>query len=249
MDLDRRLAEAIAAVKGVHFDAGGMTCDYAALSLSGERGRLAACLADLAALDPGLVRIPGKTAFWINIFNAVVLRDSPELELADRVADVQAFFERPRLKLGAFAYSLDDIQHGLLRGNLAKHGRLRAPMSRTDPRLAHMPLAFDERIHFAMYSASRSSPALRVFEAGKLERELEEATAEYIRRTVRCERDGAKLVLPRQFRWYPGDFGGEQGIIEFVAAFLDEEYVVAIDRRRGRVKLRYAGFDWTLNRK
>ena len=57
------------------------------------------------------------------------------------------------------------------------------------------------------------------------------------------------LVLPRQFRWYPGDFGGEQGIIEFVAAFLDEEYVVAIDRRRGRVKLRYAGFDWTLNRK
>src|SRR3982750_677816 len=119
MDLDRQLAEAIAAVKAAHFDAAGTACDYGALGLSPERGRLAGYLADLAALDPGLVRIQAKTAFWINVFNAVVLRDSPELDLARNVAQVQAFFERPRLNLGGLAYSLDDIQHGVLRGNLA----------------------------------------------------------------------------------------------------------------------------------
>lgn len=249
MDLDRQLVEAIAAVKAAHFDAGGTACDYAALGASRERGRLAAYLADLQALDPKRVRIPAQTAFWINIFNAVVLRDAPELEVAGSMREMQAFFETARLKFGGLAYSLDDIQHGLLRGNLAKHGRLRAPMSRGDPRLAHMPLAYDERIHFAMYCAARSSPALRVFEAGQLERQLDEASAEYIRGAVRVEQDGARIVLPRQFQWYSGDFGGEQGIIEFVTAWLDEAAVEAVDRRRGHVKLRYTDFDWTLNRR
>jgi hypothetical protein len=178
-----------------------------------------------------------------------VLRDALELALAASVREVEAFFERPRVAVGGLVYSLDDVQHGLLRGNLPKHGRLRPPMRRDDPRLSHMPLAFDERIHFALFSAARSSPALAVFEAGALERQLDAAAGAYVRRSVRVEQDGAVLVLPRQFRWYPADFGHAQGIIEFVAAWLDEETVAAIDRRRGRVSLRYADFDWTLNRK
>jgi hypothetical protein len=249
MDPDRELADAIAAIKATHFDAAGTACDYSALSISGERERLRACLAALESADPRRLRIPAQTAFWINVFNAAVLRDAHELAWTRKLAEVEAFFERPRLKVGGLSYSLDDIQHGLLRGNLPKHRRLRPPMSRADPRLAHMPLAFDERMHFAMYSASRSSPALRVFEAGELERELEEATANYISHTVRCEQGGALLVLPLQFRWYAADFGGEQGIIGFVSAFLDDDAVAAIDRRRGRVKLRYSEFDWTLNRR
>ena len=66
---------------------------------------------------------------------------------------------------------------------------------------------------------------------------------------MRVEKDGALVVLPRQFYWYPGDFGGERGALEFALARLEEERVDLVDRRRGRVKIRYAEFDWTLNRK
>lgn len=249
MDSGTQLVEAIDAVKAAHFDAEGQACDYAALAASPERGRLAALLGDLQAIDMKRLRIPAQTAFWINVFNATVLRDAIELAYAGGVREVEAFFERPRIAIGGLAYSLDDVQHGLLRGNLPKHGRLRAPMSRDDPRLAFMPLAFDERIHFALFSAARSSPALRAFEAGALEGQLDAAAGAYVRRTVRIEQDGAVVVLPRQFRWYPGDFGDARGIIDFVAAWLEEDVVAAIDRRRGRVKLHYAEFDWTLNRK
>jgi hypothetical protein len=249
MDPGRELAEAIAAIKAAHFDAEGNACDYAALAASSQRGRLAARLGDLQGIDLKRLRIPAQTAFWINIFNAAVLRDAMELAFAESVREVEAFFERPRISVGGLAYSLDDVQHGLLRGNLAKHGRLRAPMSRDDPRLAFMPLAFDERIHFALFSAARSSPALQAFEAGALEGQLDAAAGAYVRRMVRIEQDGAVVVLPRQFRWYASDFGDAHGIIEFVAAWLEEDAVAAIDRRRGRVKLRYADFDWTLNRK
>ena len=238
--------EALAAARQAHFDANG-ACDHAALQASAERAQVGACLAELEAFDLHRVAIPAQTAFWLNVFNAVVLRDSAELAGASSERAASAFFERPRLKVGAFTYSLDDIEHGLLRGNLPKYGARRAPMQRDDPRLAYMPLAYDERMHFAMYSASRSSPTLNAFGAGRLDAELEDATARYLQRHVRVESEGAVVVLPRQFQWYADDFGGERNALDFALARLDDEAVDLVDRRRGRVKVRYAEFDWRPN--
>jgi hypothetical protein len=165
------------------------------------------------------------------------------------VLDTEGFFERECLRVAGLGFSLDDIEHGLLRGNRHKPGRLRAPMAKDDPRLAFTPLIYDERMHFALYTASRSSPALRAFHAGQLERELEDAAGEYVRRSARVEQDGALLVVPKLFHWYAADFGGENGVLEFVLARLGDEAVDLVDRRAGRVKLRYAEYDWRLNAK
>lgn len=248
--LDRELAEAIEAARRAHFDPQGAACDYAALARSPERERLAACLFALAGFDIKRAQIPSQLAFWINVFNAGVLRDARELESAASVREVEAFFERPRLRIGEHSYSLDDIQHGLLRGNVAKPGRSRAPMERGDPRLEYMPIVFDERMHFGLHSACRSSPPLRAFDGGKLDRQLEEASADYIRPNVRVERRGAVLFLPRLFRWFADDFGGESGILDFVVSRIEDEALVdMIDQRLGHVALRYPDFDWTLNRR
>jgi hypothetical protein len=56
-------------------------------------------------------------------------------------------------------------------------------------------------------------------------------------------------VAPRLLQWYAGDFGGESGVVQFVLGRLDEEAVEKVDRKRGRVKLQYSGFDWALNRR
>src|SRR5688500_5225036 len=250
MTPEAQLADALQTARDTHFDAGGAACDYTALVASRERGQLAACLFELEGFDVRRAHIPAQMAFWINVFNAGVLRDAPELEFASSARAVQAFFERPRLRIGAHLYSLDDIEHGLLRGNVPKQGRLRAPMGREDPRLEYMPILFDERMHFALHSACRSSPPLRVYDGGKLDKQLEEATADYLRRTVSVESQGAVIVLPRLFRWFAADFGGESGIVEFVVARIDDEALVEmVDRRQGRVKLKYNDFDWTLNSK
>ena len=248
-DPERQLTEVLDGLRSAHFDPDGIACDFTGLADSKERGRLAACLAELESFDPKQVRIAGQTAFWINLFNAGVLRDAPELELTVGERDLQTFFERPRLKIFGHRFSLDDIHHGLLRGNMPKHGRLRPPMAQDDPRRAYMPIAYDERMHFAMYCASRSSPALRVFETGKVDVQLEQAAAGYIRRTARIDRDGAVVVAPRLLQWYGADFGGESGVVEFVLGRLDEDAVEKVDRKRGRVKLQYSAFDWSLNRR
>ena len=247
MEPERQLAEALRALRVAHFDAAGVSLGLGALSASPERGRVAACLAALESFDPKQLRIAAQTAFWLNVFNAALLRDAPELELAAGERDIEAFLERPRVKMFGHRFALDDIHHGLLRGNQAKHGRMRAPMSRSDPRLAYMPIAYDERLHFALHCATGSSPGLRVFEAGKVDAELERAASEYIQRSSRVERSGEVVVAPRLLQWYAADFGGEHGVMEFVLGHLgDDEAVERADRQRGRVKLQYAAYDWSL---
>ena len=233
----------------MHFDAPGLACDYRALAASRERGHLAVCLARLEDFDPKQVRIAAQMAFWINLFNAAVLRDAPELTLAGDEREMEAFFERPRLRIFGHQFSLDEIYHGLLRGNAPAHGRLQAPMRRDDPRLAHMPIAFDERLHFALFRGTRSSPAFRVFEGGKLDLQLEEAATEYVQRLARVEHDGATLTAPKLLQWYAEDFGGERGVLEFVLARLDDASLERAERAGERIRLRYGTFDWTLNRR
>lgn len=252
MEPDRELPQALAAL-AAHFDADGLACDYAALAVSRERGHLAVCLAALEDFDPRQVRIAGQTAFWINVFNAGVLRDAPELalelELDDAARRMQAFFERPRLRIFGQPFSLDQIYHGLLRGNVAAHGRLGAPIKRGDPRLDYTPIAFDERVHFALFCGSRSSPAFRVFEGGKLDLELEQAAERYLRRMTQVEPDGSAVTLPQLLHWYVQDFGGERGLLEFALQRLDDASLERAERNLGRLKVRYGAFDWRLNRR
>jgi hypothetical protein len=223
------LAQALEELKG-HLDAHG-AWDIGALTASSVHGRLAAALAGLAEFDPRRMRIPAQMAFWLNVYNAAVVRDLPEFDAGE-------FFSRPRLRLAGHAWSLDDVEQGMLRGNL----------KRNDPRLALAPVTFDERAYFALYRACRSSPPLRVYQAERIEDQLEDAAREFVRATVRVKEEGAKVKVPKLFQWYAEDFGGADGVLEFVVARLDDAAVELIDRRQGRVKIKYLDHDWTLNR-
>jgi hypothetical protein len=250
MDPDQELPRALAAM-APFFDADGRACDWAALGASRERGHLAVLLEALAGFDPAGVRIAGQTAFWINVFNAALLRDAPELVLAleGGKPELRPYFGRPRLKLRGLDYSLDDLYHGVLRGNAPAPGHLGPPMPRDDPRLAHVPLALDERLHFALYRGARSSPAFRVFGAGKLDAQLDEAAERYIRREARVEPDGRTVVAPKLLEWYAADFGGKGGALEFVLDKLDEAAFARAEPHMGRHRLRFAEFDWGLARR
>ena len=64
---------------------------------------------------------------------------------------------------------------------------------------------------------------------------------------MRVEQAGALVTLPRQFYWFREDFGGEQSALGFALARLDDTLVDQVDARRGKVKVRYADFDWTMS--
>lgn len=245
-----QLYQALARVRAAHFDASGRAGDFVALRRVEHARHLETAVAALAEFDPRSLPISRPIVFWLNAYNASVVLAARACAPGEPVSGIPGLFDRPRLTVCGQAFALDDIEHGLLRGNAPKYGRWSGPLARDDPRIAFTPMLYDERVHFALYSACRSSQPLRVFGGEPVDDQLEVAVRECVRHEVRVAEDGAWIEVPRLFKWYPGDFGGERGIVDFVLARIDDDALVdRVDARRGDVKLVYKPFDWTLNQR
>jgi hypothetical protein len=183
-----------------------------------------------------------QLAFLINAYNAftvkLVLTRYPGLT---SIKDLGSLLRSPWKKaffmlLGA-ERSLDDVEQGLIRA----------------------PGAFDEpRIHFAVNCASIGCPMLRerAYVADRLDAQLEESARRFLGDRSRNRYDPAsgELEVSRIFDWYKADFEkGHRGIgsvSQFLARYADALADGASARdlvRRGRVKINYLDYDWTLN--
>jgi hypothetical protein len=72
------------------------------------------------------------------------------------------FYNHTCYNLGGYNYCLNDIEHGLLRGNKKPRNTYTRMFTPSDPRLKAAVLVWDPRIHFALVRGSRSCPVLRV---------------------------------------------------------------------------------------
>jgi hypothetical protein len=246
-DAPALLEAALYGAVSTHYDAAAQCFDYEGFAASREFPDLRAAGRALAAFDCGSLRIGLRLAFWLNVYNALVLHAVVARRATRGVRGISDFFSASCYVVGGYRFSLDDIEHGLLRVS-AQAGPFGGPIARDDPRSAFTPYVFDERVHFAMYSACRSSAPLAVFRAEGLDAALERATRAHLERHVRVADAGAALVVPKVFDWYAADFGGDDGVRQFVIARIEREAdLAALDAAGGRPRLRYADFDWTLN--
>ncbi len=184
---------------------------------------------------------PEQLAFLINAYNAwtlkLILGAYPDLE---SIKDLGSLFQSPWKKrfipLLEETRSLDDIEHGLIRGS----GRYNDP-----------------RIHFAVNCASIGCPALRneAYRGDRLEAQLEEATRLFLADRSRNRAVGDNtLEISSIFKWYKEDF--ESGwrdaatLARFLALYgaslgLDAEQIGQL--RAGAYDITYLDYDWELN--
>eukprot|EP00164_Ancoracysta_twista_P006378 GFYU01008869.1.p1 GENE.GFYU01008869.1~~GFYU01008869.1.p1 ORF type:complete len:442 (-),score=79.07 GFYU01008869.1:27-1352(-) len=65
----------------------------------------------------------------------------------------------------------------------------------------------DNRTHFALVLGTISSPRLRLYRAETLDDQLDEATREYLDKTVEASAKKNAVLLPRVLKWYAHEFG------------------------------------------
>ena len=247
-DAPQLLAAALSSACAAHYDRARHAFDYARFAESPEFDELRVAARALADFDCAGLHIGLRLAFWLNVYNGLVLHAVVARRAFSGVRAVGDFFTASQYMVGGHVFSLDEIEHGLLRVNAPRLAFGAKPLRRGEPRHALAPFVFDERVHFAMYSACRSSPAPAAYAAGNLAESLERATCAYLAAHVRLAADGAALVVPKLFDWYAADFGGKRGVLEFVLARMPGDDVEAAVERHGLgLRLRYADFDWTLN--
>jgi hypothetical protein len=232
----------------------GERVDYAALRASPLYGDFRIYTAKLRAFDPAaLTDQNARLALWINMYNALVLDAVIAFGVRRNVMERRAgmnFFRQAAYLVGGQRVSCDDIEHGILRTNRGHPLYPGKQFGSSDPRLKWVIEPFEARIHFALNCASRSCPPIRAYSPEKLDSQLDLATRSYLASDVEIATKENALYLSSIFKWFAGDFGGRDGVIDFVLSHLSETTERTwLMQRRDRVSLRYKPYDWSLNSK
>jgi hypothetical protein len=190
-----------------------------------------------------------KTAFWINLYNSLVIHGIIALDVSKTVKEIYDFFGRIHYTIGVSDYSADDIEHGILRGNHRPPYGFFHPFAEDDPRISYAVEEADPRIHFALVCGSSSCPPINYYVADQLETQLEMATKNFI--------NGAEVeILPQQnllklspiFKWYRADFGGQKGVLEFLSRYRhNAEDCTFLLEQGSHAKIEWKDYDWALN--
>lgn len=193
-----------------------------------------------------------QMAFWINAYNAVtmyaIITNYP-IQYGGLIArlrfpkssirQIKRVWATPYFELAGRSRSLDEIEHGILRGTFD-----------------------DPRIHFALVCASIGCPVLRreAYAGERLESQLEDDTRRFIEDTakVRLDREGNNLYVSSIFDWYAEDFRSDappawlepydkkyRGFMAFLVEYLDEDVKEHIGREQPRIE--FLEYDWSLN--
>ncbi len=182
-----------------------------------------------------------QLTFLINAYNAwtveLILTGYPDIK---SIKDLGSLFQSPWKKwfipLLGETRSLDDIEHGLIRGS----GRYNDP-----------------RIHFAVNCASVGCPALRpeAYVAGKLDQQLEDAIRNFLSDRTRNSLESGALHVSSIFKWYREDFEkgwrGAASLGQFLALYrqplgLDEGTANRLSPNG--IDIEFLDYDWRLNR-
>ena len=201
--------------------------DYA--GLAGQRASLDAYLAGLAEADPAALGSPQEPlAFWINAYNACVIREVLDRYPLRSVKDVRGFFDRERCRVGGEALTLNEIE--------AK-GRALG----------------DWRIHVGLVCGSTSCPPLRpeAYQAARVSEQLDDQARRFLNDPVHGARvDGNILWVSKIFKWYASDFVPSGPMTATSLWPLISRYILQLESLIAdptRVSLKFLDYDWTLN--
>ncbi len=208
-------------LRGLFYDGHHQCVDYERIRQSDYYQRYRQTVSALAGFDPGALKTDAeRIAFWVNVYNAFIIHGVVELEIARSVKEVHRFFSRIQYRIGGRLYTPDDIEHGILRGNVRPHFRLFKHFSRQD-----------HRLNFRVRQPDTSAQV-------------------FINSTTRLDKTRRILKLSEIFRWYRRDFNlHDSALIHYLADYLyDQENAKWLKQHAEKLRIHYEPYDWRLNR-
>jgi hypothetical protein len=157
-----------------------------------------------------------RKAFWLNIYNAftqILLRERPE-----RYRFRSIFFMRRYVKVAGKKMSLNKVENGMLRSSklLFGFGYIVNPLALGFERKFRVREE-DPRIHFALNCGAETCPPIKFYSSEEIDSQLEKATETYLNQEIEIREE--EILVPRVFHWYRGDFGGKEGIKNFLSEY------------------------------
>ncbi len=179
-----------------------------------------------------------KKAFWINLYNGYVnssLHKNPDL-----YKDRGEFFSAKNIIVAGKTFSLDVIEHGVLRRSKIKwslgyFNKLFPNKTERALRVRHL----DKRIHFALNCGAKSCPPIAFYNSENINQQLDVATKAYLTGEANYNATENKLYLPAIMGWFRRDFGGKKKMINMVKS-------LNIVPEKASPSIEFKPYDWTL---
>ena len=181
-----------------------------AVKMKQETQELCKTLANLppSQFQNDLINDKLKKAFWINIYNSFfqILRKVNQIE-------IPKIFTQKLIVIANTQWSLDDIEHGILRKFRFKYSLGYFPALFVSKKLKSNAVSeIDYRIHFALNCGAKSCPPIAFYTRDDIEQQLELATQSFLEKETEYNEELKKMYVSRVFFWFLADFGGKKGI-------------------------------------
>lgn len=251
----QELKQAINAVKAQAFDSSNGRVDYRALSSSEAYQDYRQATRQLQTLDPTILETRGEMlAFWINLYNTLVIDAVITFDIKKSVNELPGFFWKAAYIINGYRFSTFDIENGILRANAGHPGIPGPQFAKNDPRAQYTLEVLDPRIHFALVCASHSCPPIALYKGKNIDQQLDLAARSFINGGgVEIDRHDQVIHLSKIFRWYAPDFGGPwlglgnmRSVLDFITPYINDEGDQGWLRDEDP-KVKFAPYDWKLN--
>lgn len=256
VELSKKLQTSMLRLKGEFTGTDGQGVDYEKLKLSQQFKEYEELTPQLQNVELDGLSENDKKAFFINLYNALTIHGLARQEiLPDSVLNIQQFWKKTSYNVAGHNYSLDDIEHGILRGNKPHPSSMNPQFKPGDPREKFV-CTLDPRIHFALVCGAVSCPAINVYSAANIDKALDDATKNFCRQEVSMFTEVDEIWLSKIFQWYLDDFGKtDLDVIKWTIPYLELSIqqrawtLLAKLQSYGTVDVKYNEYDWRLNRK
>jgi hypothetical protein len=183
-------------------------------------------------LIAGLNNDNARKTFWVNLYNAWFQI------LAQRGLTKPKIFTTRAVEFAGRKFSLDEIEHGILRKYRWKLSLGYLPQvwpGKTIKKLAVTQIDF--RIHFALNCGAKSCPPIRSYEYANIDQQLELATSSFLSTETEIDENQKLVRVTKLMQWFRADFGGKSGIKTILSRYLEKDV--------NDFAIRYQTYDWS----
>ncbi|KAG0457368.1 hypothetical protein HPP92_022525 [Vanilla planifolia] len=252
--IGQRLTKLMSAILESYASEDRRRLDYARIGASEEFRRYTNMVQDLQRVDLFSLSVEERTAFFLNLYNAMVIHANVRLGRPAAAAgpiDRRSFFNDFQYVVGGYPYSLSTIKDGILRSNRRSPYSFVRPLSSSDRRLELVLPKVNPLVHFGLCNGVRSSPSVRFFSTQGVELELRHAAREFFSGGgMDVDLEKRVVHLTRIIKWYSADFGQDREALQWVMGYLDASKTGLLSHLMSDgspVHIIYQNFDWSLN--
>ncbi|XP_042504971.1 uncharacterized protein LOC122081770 [Macadamia integrifolia] len=216
--------------------------EYAA----GALRRFRSLVEQLARVNPTYLSSDEKLAFWINLYNALIMHAYLAYGVPRSDLKLFSLMQKAAYTVGGHSFNAAAIEYVILKMKPPVH----RPQTALVLTLHKLKVSEDQRkfsidtfeplVVFALSCGMYSSPAVKIYTAKNVREELLEAQCDFIRASVGVSRKG-RLLVPKMLHCFARDFVDDSNLTVWISRYLPPQQAAFVEQCISRRRQRFLG--------